>query len=193
MKKLLLLIIVLAVAGVAAWYYLSPEVSNVKVSEGKITDIKSMVNLCTVDFYEDVPIKAKMGQRHFVGRAALTGSISFDLEKINQREQGDTLFVELPPEIVEIYESTEPNSYEVIDTWTDKMFGSSNFTNAEENKIKAKVKTDFRKTVYAKGYVKRARAEAVTNLKSMLSGLTGKTVVVTDPTPEGNIWLKRNI
>ena len=178
-------ICVLAVAGLCIWWALSPEADHVKLHDAKVKDVKSMVQLCSVDFVEDVPVKASIGPRHFFGRETLTGSISFDLENLQQTQQGDTLSVVLPPEIVEIYESTDANSYLVIDTWNDEFMGSSNFTTAEENSIKSKVADNFRKSVYAKGYVKRARAEAVTNLKSMLSGLTGKTVIVTDPTPEG--------
>ncbi|MBD5163229.1 MAG: hypothetical protein HDT09_00825, partial [Bacteroidales bacterium] len=69
--------------------------------------------------------------------------------------------------------------------WCDSFFGSSNFTTDEENSIKAKVRDNYRRGIYQKGYVARARKEAVANLTSLLGGLTGKTVIVTDPSPEG--------
>lgn len=95
--------------------------------------------------------------------------------------------MQLPPEKVEILESTDKDSYIVIDTWNDRFMGSGSFTTAEENKIKEKVKQNAIKSIYRKGYVKRARAEAAENLTAMLSALTSKPVVVTDPTPEGNL------
>lgn len=189
MKKTLLIVVVavvgLAVAGLVAWHNLSPEVSRVRIDKAKIAELKGMVRLCAVDFYEDVPVRASVGSRHMFGRVSLTGSVSFDIEKIKLTERDDTIFVTLPPEIVEVYEATSPQSYEVIDTWNDRFLRSSNVTTAEENKIKAKVKANFRKAVYAKGYVRRARKEAVTNLANLFSALTRRPVVVTDPTPGG--------
>lgn len=186
LRSLAILAAVILIGGLAAWWALSPKASNVTMHDAVISDISPMVRLCSVDIYEDLPIKASIGPRHIFARTTVNGSITFDLENLQIDQQGDTILVTLPRETVEIYESTEPGSYIVIDTWNDNIFGSDNITAVEENKIKAKVRENFRRKIYAKGYVKRARAEAVTNLSGMLSGLTGKTVIVNDPTPEGN-------
>lgn len=184
--RLSVIIAVIILAGAAAiWWTRSPKASHVTAHDSTITDISPMVRLCALDIYEDVPVKASIGTRHMFARATLNSSITFDLENIDLREQGDTIFVTLPREIVEIHESTDPGSYLVIDTWNDRLFGPEHFTTSEENAIKSKVRDNFRRKIYRKGYVRRARAEAVDNLTSMLSGLTGKTVIVTDPTPEG--------
>lgn len=187
MKKFILFLIVLAVAGCGYWWWINKpaDVSNVEVEEAKITDISPMLRLCAVEIFDEVPIKGTIGTRHLVAKAALNGSISFDLDSIETVESNDSLFVTLPREIVEIFESTEPGSYKVIDTWNDSFFGSSNFTTAEENKIKADAREDYRRNIYEKGYVSRARAEATANLTGLLSSVTGKAVVVTDPSPEG--------
>lgn len=154
--------------------------------KAEIKDVKAMAQLCTVDITEDVPVKGSVGPRHIFARQTINGSISFDLDNLTMEEIGDSVIkVTLPPEIVEIYESTEPNSYVVIDQWTDDFFDSPNLTTAQENAIKSKVRDNFRKKIYAKGYVKRARAEAVVNLTSMLGAMTGKQVTVTDPSPAG--------
>lgn len=184
--RLSVIIAIIILAGAAAiWWAHSPKASHVTAHDSTITDISPMVRLCALDIYEDVPVKASIGTRHMFARTTLNSSITFDLENIDLREQGDTIFVTLPREIVEIHESTDPGSYLVIDTWNDRLFGSEHFTTSEENAIKSKVRDNFRRKIYRKGYVRRARAEAVDNLTSMLSGLTGKTVIVTDPTPEG--------
>lgn len=152
-----------------------------------VKEVESMVRLCSMDIYEETPVKATIGNRHLFGRITLKGSITFDLERIVLKMSGDTLRVQLPPEKVEILESTDKDSYIVIDTWNDRFMGSGSFTTAEENKIKEKVKQNAIKSIYRKGYVKRARAEAAENLTAMLSALTSKPVLVTDPTPEGNL------
>lgn len=165
----------------------SRQSGDLTVDGAMVKEVESMVRLCSMDIYEETPVKATIGNRHLFGRITLKGSITFDLERIALKMSGDTLRVQLPPEKVEILESTDKDSYIVIDTWNDRFMGSGSFTTAEENKIKEKVKQNAIKSIYRKGYVKRARAEAAENLTAMLPALTSKPVVVTDPTPEGNL------
>ncbi len=178
---------VLVAAGIFAYLWCTaPEATHVTMKDAKITDVTPMLRLCSVEIYDDVPVKGTIGDRHLFGRVSLKGSISFDLDNVDISESGDTLSLTLPREIVEIYESTDDGAYEVIDTWSDSFLGSSNFTTEEENSIKANVRDNYRKNIYDKGYVSRARKEAAANLTSLLGGLTGKTVLVSDPWPEGN-------
>lgn len=165
----------------------SQQSGDLTIDGAMVKEVESMVRLCSMDIYEETPVKATIGNRHLFGRITIKGSITFDLERIVLKMSGDTLRVQLPPEKVEILESTDKDSYIVIDTWNDRFMGSGSFTTAEENKIKEKVKQNAIKSIYRKGYVKRARAEAAENLTAMLSALTSKPVVVTDPTPEGNL------
>lgn len=167
-------------------YVSSPEAERVKMEDARIADIQEMVRLCSMDIIEDVPIKGQIGTKHIFAKTTLNGSITFDLEGLEAEGRGDSLFVTLPKEIVEIYESTEPGAYKVIDTWNTGLFGSSRFSTAEENAVKGKVKENFRNSLYRRGYVRQARAEAVENMTSLLSATTGKTVIVTDPTPDGS-------
>lgn len=165
----------------------SQQSGDITIDGAMVKEVESMVRLCSMDIYEETPVKATIGNRHLFGRITIKGSITFDLERIVLKMSGDTLRVQLPPEKVEILESTDKDSYIVIDTWNDRFMGSGSFTTAEENKIKEKVKQNAIKSIYRKGYVKRARAEAAENLTAMLSALTSKPVVVTDPIPEGNL------
>ena len=191
MKKVLgfivAIIIVAAIGfGVYKWYY-APEASNITMQEAKITDVSPMLRLCSVEIYDEVPVKGSVGKDHIFARMALKGSISFDLENVVMTENNDTLSLTLPREIVDIYESTDAGSYQVIDVWTDSFMGKPNITTAQENSIKSKVRDNYRKDIYRKGYVERARKEAADNLTTMLKGLTGKTVIVTDPKQKGTM------
>lgn len=184
----IIILAVLAVGGYFAYqWYDAPEVNRVKVEEGKITDVAPMLRLCSVEIYDEIPVKGQIGSRHLVAKASMKGSISFDLDSVQMTESADTLLLTLPREIVEVFESTEPDSYVVIDNWSDDLFGSGNFTTAEENSIKKRAKDTYRAGIYKRGLVKRARKEASDNLSAMLSAMTGKTVIVTDPQPEGYI------
>ncbi|MDE7413230.1 MAG: DUF4230 domain-containing protein [Muribaculaceae bacterium] len=186
-KWTVLLLVVVGIGAAAIWFTRPAEETPVAtMEEAKIIDVRPMVKLCSVEVYEDVPVKGSIGSRHIFARASLRGSITFDLEKIRQQWSGDTLVVVLPPEIIDIYESTEPGSYKVIDTWNDKFLRSSNFTTDEENRIKRLAVDQWRKSIYKRGYVRRARKEAISNLGNMLAPFAaGKEVRIVDPSPEG--------
>ncbi|MDE6716884.1 MAG: hypothetical protein K2J70_01715 [Muribaculaceae bacterium] len=118
-------VLLLAVGGIIAaviwWKKTDREMPVAELEPAKIVDVRPMVRLCSVEIYEDVPIKANIGTRHIFARTTLNGTISFDLEQTRDEWRGDTLFVYLPPEIVEIRESTDRGSYKVIDTWNEKF------------------------------------------------------------------------
>ena len=191
MKKAIWTIIILAVLAVGGYFAYewsaAPEASHVNVEAGKIADVTPMLRLCSVEIYDEIPVKGNIGSRHLVAKAAMKGSISFDLDSVKMTESADTLRLTLPREIVEVYESTEPGSYVVIDNWCDELFGSGNFSTAEENSIKKRAKDTYRAGIYKRGLVERARKEASDNLTAMLSAMTGKTVIVTDPAPKGTM------
>lgn len=164
----------------------APEASRVTLNRSVIADVTPMLRLCTVEFYDDVPVKGSVGNRHIFARMAMKGSISFDLDNVEISETADSIVITLPREIVDIYESTDSASYQVIDTWNDHLLGSSRMTTVEENQIKSDVRARYRRDIYRKGYVARARRDAADYLTTLLTGITGKTVTVNDPTPYGN-------
>lgn len=170
------------IVAVAAWlivkYTSAPEADRVRMHEASVSDVRAMARLCSVDIYEEIPVKGHIGKRHLFARMRITGSISFDLDNLEMTERGDTLSVRLPREIVEIREATDPNSYQVIDTWHEGLLGSSYFTTAEENEMKGRVLAGYRDALYSKGHVARARREAAHNLAQMLTGITKRPVEV---------------
>lgn len=185
--RLLIFIAVVLLCGAIAWIYFSPAKTRLKVHSATVKELKEMARLCSVEIYEEVPVRGHVGSRHLVARDVLKGTIAFDIDAITMEESpgSDTLRVTLPREIVEIYESTEPGAYQVIDSWNDRFLGSSRITAAEENRMKQLTVESFVRAVYAKGYVRQARADAVTNLTTLLSAVTRRPVIVTDPSPEG--------
>lgn len=189
--RILRLLIVPAVACAAAWlayrWCISPDADNLSIHSATVKDVKDMVRLCSMEIYDDVPVKGHVGPRHLFAKMQLRGTVNFDLEKITADLTADTVRVTLPPEEVEVLESTDDDAYVVIDTWNDNFLGSDHFTTAEENTMKAKVRAGWVRRIYANGTIARARAEAVANLSAMLSGILHKPVIVTDPTPRGTL------
>lgn len=182
--KALRIIIVMAVVSLCylIGYRLlhSPEAPDERIETAKVSDIRAMLRLCAVEVHEDIPVRGSIGSRHLFAKETVTGSISFDLDSIDFTESKDSIVITLPREIIEIKESTEPDSYKVIDNWNDRLLGSDNFTTAEENSIKFKVRDNFKKSLYKRGIVRRARQEAGQNVTSMMKAMTGKTVVIID-------------
>lgn len=192
MNKIIKYIIVIVMAAVvAAIVYFSlrsTEKKNIDISNARINDVETMARLCVVDIYSEVPVLDTINKKVIFGIQKQNGSVSFDMDKMEIDTVGDTVRITLPPEIVELYESTEPNSWEVIDTKNIGLLGalrSNKLTNEEDNMVKAKIKSNSKKRLYDTGVVRRARSEAARNLENMMTNIYRKQVKVTDPTPEG--------
>lgn len=174
------------VVGVVVWYgNRSGSIASVK--ETRMKEIREMVNLCTLEIMDEVALKDSINGKWLFARCRLNGRVGFDLEKLEFREKGDTLVVVLPPETVEIRESVSPGSYEVIDTWDDSLLGLGKLSAAEENALRRRQAARYRRMVYSRGYVSRARANAVATLTDLFS-LFDTPVVISDPSPEGEGW-----
>lgn len=156
-----------------------------EVAEGKVADLRQLAEICTVDIYSEVPVLDTVNQKVLFGIQKQRGSVSFDLEKLQVNADGDTVRVVLSPEIVELYESTDSNSWEVVDTKSLKLLGNGRLTAEEDNLVKSHIRAKSIGELYRNGTIRRARAEACTNLQSLYSRIYRKPVVVTDPTPGG--------
>lgn len=188
--KYFLPLILLAAAAFIGWqiyrYFQRPE--EIEVMPSRPGDVKEMVRLCSMEIYNEVPVLDTVNFKVIFAVQKQSGSISFDIENLEIDDLGDTVRIQLPREIVEVNESTEKDSWEVIDT---KAIGpmsilrSNKFTLEEENRVKSKLKAKAVRRLYANGTVKQARKDAVDNLTRLMQTVYRKPVIVTDPTPEG--------
>ncbi|MDE6808493.1 MAG: hypothetical protein K2J42_00160 [Muribaculaceae bacterium] len=147
-----------------------------------------MAQLCATDIYSEVPILDTINNKVIFAIQKQKGSVSFDLENMQMDSDGDTVKIVLSPEIVDLYEATEDNSWEVIDTkaiGTMSVFKSDKLTDEEENAIKANIKKNSKKLLYHNGTIERARAEGARNLQTLMEKVYRKPVKVTDSTPRG--------
>lgn len=189
-KLILTATVVIAVvaAGLYLYFSLSSPNNTIDVDKAKVSRIETMARLCTVDIYSEVPVLDTINGKVMFAIQKQKGSVSFDLEKLKVDADGDTVKITLPPETVELYEATDKNSWEVIDTKAIgrmAMFRSDKFTIAEENAVKAKIKGKSTKLLYRNGTIERARAEGARNLQALMEMVYDKPVRVTDPTPKG--------
>lgn len=182
----ILAVIMLGVAAAAFWHSCSREPETVTVSPGKISRIESFVRLCAIDVYSEVPVLDTVNNKVMFGIQKQRGSISFDVDSVSVSEVGDTLTVILPRERIELYEATDDNAWEVIDT---KAIGpvallrSDKFTVEEENEVKSHIREASVRRLYSDGTVSRARAEGAANLKRLLENVYRRPVTVIDPGP----------
>lgn len=176
----IILIVVLALGGGLYLWRTSTESTNMAISETKLSEIKDMLKLCTMEVRDDVAIKDSINGKWIFAKATVNGYIRFDLEKLDYQVKNDSVVIILPPEEIEIYESSANNSYEVIDTWNASMLDLRRMTAAEETAIKKRMARKYKASFYDKGYVKRARASAVETLSRLLSIIDPKITVI-DP------------
>lgn len=176
----IILIVVLALGGGLHLWRTSTESTNMAISETKLSEIKDMLKLCTMEVCDDVAIKDSINGKWIFAKATVNGYIRFDLEKLDYQVKNDSVVIILPPEEIEIYESSANNSYEVIDTWNASMLDLRRMTAAEETAIKKRMARKYKASFYDKGYVKRARASAVETLSRLLSIIDPKIMVI-DP------------
>lgn len=185
---LLLVIAALAAIGAAIYLRMPPERKEIEVSEGRISDLQTMVRLCSTEIYNEVPVLDTINNKVIFAVQKQRGSISFDLENLQADTSGDTVRITLPREIVELREATDRNSWEVIDTKAIgplAIFHSDKLTVEEENAVKARQKKASKERLYRNGTIRRARREAAENLRRLAEHLYRKPATVADPTPHG--------
>lgn len=189
--KYIIPVIILAILTFVGWqvyrYFQRPE--EIEVFPSRPGDVKEMVRLCSMEIYNEVPVQDTVNFKVMFAIQKQSGSIIFDVENLMVDDSGDTVRIQLPREIVEIYESKEKNAWQVIDT---KAIGpmaflrNDKFSLEEENRVKAKLKSRSIARLYSNGTVRQARKDAVDNLTRLMEAAYRKTVIVSDPTPEGN-------
>ena len=185
--RLLLWVIIISAIAAGAYYMINRSKEPFHISRGHVNDIETMTRLCAIDIYNEAPVLDTINNKVIFAVQKQSGSISFDLQNIHTENSGDTLFVTLPKEIVEIKESTEPDSWQIIDTKSLALFIKDRMSLNEENAVKSKLRGRAIRQLYENGTVARARAEAATNLRSFLENIYRHPVIVIDPTPNGTL------
>ena len=107
--------------------------------------------------------------------------IDFDIDKLPTQLQGDTLYVQLPPEEVTPHEI----GYTVIDVHSLRQgFITKTLTAEQENRAKRRVPQRLINEVYRAGYIRNARQQAREELARFLF-IAHPTVIVVDRYPDG--------
>ena len=83
----------------------SPEAPAAKMERAMVTDLTQVMELCSMEFVEDLPIRGHIGSKNIFARIKLNGNISFDLDSAKAEIRNDTIYVTLPPERVRVTES----------------------------------------------------------------------------------------
>ncbi len=185
MKKIIIIVlgILIAVgAGFAIWKFSGKreKAPEVEVAPAKVNHLATIARLCTVELYSEVPVLDTVGSKVIFGIQKQKGRISFDLETLNINAEADTIIVRLPKEKIELFESTDPHSWEVVDTKNLNVFGTSKLTAEEDNAVKRKIAAKSEARLYKDGTVARARKEGKATLERLLTAFYGRPAIVTD-------------
>lgn len=190
--KILLAVLIVVAVGLFAWHMKSwTTARDYQTRAARIKSVSSMIDLCTTDLHEEMPVKDCINGKWIVARQVIEGRIRFDLDSLKIEEKGDTTILYLPPERVEILESASPDAYEVLDAWDgrNKVF-SRTLTAQEENVLKTRWQKRAVERIYDRGYVKDARRQAMATLAPLIREMKGPfdkqgPVLIVDPTPHG--------
>lgn len=190
-KHIVLIVIILILAFIGWQVYRNvKQPDEIEVSPAKAGEAEEIARLCSIEIYNEVPVLDTVNSKVIFAVQKQSGSISFDIDNLDIDDSGDTVKVVLPREIIEIYEATEKDSWQVIDT---KAIGpmsilkTDKLSLAEENRVKQKVKTKAIARLYQNGTVRKARKDGAENLRRLLESVYRKPVIVTDPTPNGTL------
>lgn len=188
----LVLLAVIAAAGAAIYLTRSTggkiETTRQSIDPAMVKNITGMVRLCSLEIYEETGINDTINGKGLFAIQRLRGEVTFDVENMKVDSiTPDSIVVHLPRERVELLESTERDSYRVVDVWNvANPLWSAQLTTAEENIIKSRAAARSRRLAYERGYVARARANAVESLRKTYSLLPEVKVTIVDDTPDGN-------
>lgn len=169
--------------GVYAFFFASKD--SVIVGKGKINKVDTMVELCSIDFYNEVPIIDTVQNWECFAKQKQRGSISFDIENLEIDSKGDSVYIILPPEIIEIMESTDDKAWETVDSKDLRWLRTSKAPIEVWTTVKKNALNKSKKNLYQAGIVERARAEGAENLQILMEKVYQKPVKVSDPTPKG--------
>lgn len=189
--KYIISLVVIAVLIFLGWRlyrsFKSPD--EIEVLPSRPGEVKEMVRLCSMEIYNEVPVLDTVNYKVIFAVQKQTGSISFDVEHLDLDDSGDTIRIQLPREIVEVYESSEKNAWQVIDSKAIgpmSLFRKGTLTLEEENRVKSKLKSRSISRLYSNGTVRQARRDAVENLTKLMENVYRRPVIVSDSTPDGN-------
>lgn len=183
--RFVILLIIIAVGGFALWYFFTAKdkTEEIVTLPANAADPVEMARMCAVEIYREMPVLDTLNNKVLFAVQKQTGSISFDFDNLRIDETNDTVRVFLPKEVIDIRESTEPGSWQVIDT---KAIGalallrSDKFTLEEENVIKRRTHRKSIQRLYKNGTVAKARKQAAENLCRLLEPIYRKPVIVID-------------
>ena len=172
-----LIIVILAAAVVLLWPSGADTAPMTKrtITEARVKQIREMVRLQSLEIYEETSMRDTVNGKGIFATVRLTGTVSYDLEKLHIDSIGrDSIRITLPPEKVELLESTEPGSYRVVDVWDARHpLLPASLSASEENTAKTRLVARKQRLAYDRGYVREARAGARETLQKLFSTFPG--------------------
>lgn len=158
------------------------ESTKMTLTPARIRSVTQMARLTSLELDEETGLKDTINGKGIFAIVKLKGTISFDVENLRIDSVGiDSLRVFLPKEKIEYLESTDSASYRIVDVWNIKYpYITAKLSTAEENTLKKRLIKRKISQAYSKGYIKRARENAVATLNSIYSAMPGVKIEVVD-------------
>lgn len=159
----------------------SEDYNDVVTHAMTVRSIEEILKLSTGECYQEIPMVDTIDGMVIAYVIQARTYIDFDIDKLPTQMQGDTLYVQLPPEEVTPHEI----GYTVIDVHSLRQgFTKKTLTAEQENRAKRRIPQRLINEVYRAGYIRNARQQAREELARFLS-VAHPTVIVVDRYPDG--------
>lgn len=181
--KRVLLILIACVLGIWVWKMIFT--TNVSYDNlTRITHIKEMIRLNTFEMVNEFVYKDTLDDIGVVYNIKSRITIGFDLDNLKYRETDGVLEVELPPANVIDIHSLDCRLLDCYNTgFTGDLFGTPDVSPQQWSQIRSNMGKFIKQEIQRKGYVERARKNAIDNLAQLFHALKGDVRII-DSQPE---------
>lgn len=176
-KKILLALVVCAVG---VWVWKMTFTTNVSYDNlTRITRIKEMIRLNTFEMVNEFVYKDTLDDIGVVYNIKSRITIGFDLDSLSYREVDGVLEVELPPANVIDIHSLDCRLLDCYNTgFTGDLFGAPDVSPQQWSRIRRDMEKYIKQEIVRKGYVERARKNAIENLAQLFHALKGDVRII---------------
>lgn len=174
-------IVLIAVIGIAAWWlWKITFTTNVSYDNlTRITNVKEMIRLNTLDIVDEIVCVDTFNSVGVVYNIRAKVVIGFNLDSLKYEENNGVLEIELPQNYTISIHSLDCKLLDYYNVgFTGDLFGDPDISSQEWAEIRAGLKKSIEKEIIKKGYVQRARANALDNLAKLCHALKGNVKVI---------------
>lgn len=174
------LIIIIVTGFAALWLWKITFTTNISYDNiTRIENVKEMIRLNTLDIVDEFVYTDTINDVGVVYNIKARIVVGFDLDNMKYKENNGVLEIELPQNDNIAIHSLDCRLLDYYNTgFTGDFFGKPDIGTEEWIEIRSNMQEYIKKTIIQKGYVKRARTNAINNLAKLCHALKGDVKII---------------